>query len=68
MERLVVRSRKVAELRYYEAKRSLTIVYHSGKSRPLGGIDRNMVLKLISQLARKNAAFMACLSELAIII
>ncbi|MBW9116213.1 hypothetical protein JNB88_21470 [Rhizobium cauense] len=54
MQRLVVQARRVAELQYNEALRKLTIVYRSGRSRPLDNIDRNMVLKLISQLSRKN--------------
>jgi hypothetical protein len=66
MQRLLIHARRIAELQYNETRHRLTIVYRSGRARPLKDVDQSMVLKLVSQLARKNVAFVSSFAQLAI--
>jgi hypothetical protein len=58
MQRLLVHTKTIAELRYDDVDRVLTIVYRNGKSRPLTDVDPKTIMKIVAQLPPERSSYL----------
>jgi hypothetical protein len=58
MQRLLVHTKTIAELRYDDRRRRLTIIYRTGETRPIRNVDPKTVMRLVAQLPAERSTYL----------